>query len=159
MSDVTPKRRRTRTIFHYKIDEVVRPADRENYLALAGDPRMRNQDAHGWLLGQGYQISLSAVARHRRRFWAESGRLQSENRLTESLARMLGRPDAPDFAAAADVQFQHLVFRHLMNCDQRTAVDEETGLAESGRISSAELLRLTKLVKSCVDLTVARVRR
>ena len=49
MSGAIPKRRRTRTIFHYKIDEVLRSDDRENYLALIRHPFMRNEDAHGWL--------------------------------------------------------------------------------------------------------------
>ena len=159
MSGATPKRRRTRTIFHYKIDEVLRADDRDNYLALIRHPLMRNEDAHGWLMGRGYRVSLSAVARHRRRLCANDARQRAEDQQTEALARFLGGPGAPDFAAATDVQLQHLVFRHLLNCDQRIA-DEEDGFDhENGRIETSELLRLSRLVKSMIDLAAARARR
>ena len=159
MSGATSKRRRTRTIFHYKIDEVLRADDRENYLALIRHPVMRNEDAHGWLLGRGYHISLSAVARHRRRLIAGDAEHRSEAQKTQIFARAMAGPNGPDFAAAGELQFQHLVFRHLMNFNERLA-DEEDGIAdEDTRVDASELLRLSKLVKSCVDMTVERVKR
>jgi hypothetical protein len=154
-----PRRRRTRTIFHYKVDETLRPGDRENYLALIRHPLMRNEDAHAWLLGRGYRLSLSAVARHRRRLTAGDAEHHAEARKTEIFARAMADPDAPDMAAGGEALLQHLVFRHLMNFDARMA-NEEDGIGdENDLINATELLRLSQLVKSVVDLTAARVRR
>jgi len=139
-----PRRRRERTVFHYKVDELLRADDRDPYLTLLGDPRTRNEDAHRWLTHRGYILSLSAVARHRRRLLKSQGEQRAEIERAEMFARAARSAEAPDFAAGAKMQLQHLVFQHLMELD------------EHAQIGSEELLRLSKLVGECVKMEAQR---
>src|SRR5215218_2421780 len=108
-----PRRRRPRTAFHYKVDEDLRPADREPYLALLHDPRTRIDDARRWLLDRGYTPSRSAVSRHRRRLLAAEAEQRAA--VTRALAVAdLAKSPAPDFAAAAEAYWKHLVFTRLL---------------------------------------------
>src|SRR5688572_18864019 len=142
-----PRRRRERTVFHYKVDEVLRDEDRDAYLALLRDPRTRNEDAHRWLTDRGYALSLSAVARHRRRFLSSDSENQAALQRAEMFARLAGGPGAPDFAAGARVQLQHLVFQHLLELDEQVKID------------SGELLQLSKLVAECVKMDAPPAKR
>src|SRR5687768_13891803 len=102
--------RRKRTIFHYKLDAILRPEDRQAYLDLARAPRTRNEDAHAWLLQRGYALSLSAVARHRRRLIAGDAEYRNALQKTLIFAQVAGSPGAAaDFTAAARFQLQQLV--------------------------------------------------
>src|SRR5687767_13464658 len=121
-----PRRRRPRTVFHYKVDEELRPADREPYLALLHDPRTRIDDARRWLLERGYSPSRSAVARHRRRLLAAEAEQRAGITRALAVARIAGSPDAPDFAAASEAYWKHLVFTRLLEAGQ-PRYDEDGG--------------------------------
>src|SRR3954465_2144798 len=95
------RRRRPRAVFHYKVDEDLRPGDREAYLALLHDPRTRIEDAHRWLTEHGYVLSRSAAARHRRRLLAGEAERDTALRHSLSFARLAGSPGAPDFTAGS----------------------------------------------------------
>src|SRR4051794_17014602 len=102
-----PRKRRPRCNFHYKVDETLRPEHRENYLALVRSHHMRVDDAHAWLLAQGYHLSRSAVARHRRRLLGAHAEHEAALERAERFARVASRPDAPDFAAGNRLQLQY----------------------------------------------------
>jgi hypothetical protein len=161
--DANPPRKRTRTIFHYKIEELLREQDREAYLALIVDPQTTNLSAHAWLRERGSALSLSAVARHRRRRIASAAEERREMQRTMALAEYLAGPDAPDFARAAQYQFQHMVFHLLRVADADMARRDESPPADNDidinrRKDAEELTRLCKLVQACVNLTVTQVR-
>lgn len=161
MSDIAPRRRRPRTVFHYKVDEDLAPADRQPYLALLRDPRTRIEDAHRWLLERGYAASRSAVARHRRRVLAGEAEHQAGMARALAFARLAGSPDAPDFAAGAERYWQHLVFERLRTCGAAPAGESggpgPAGAAPASAPTPAELLELGKLVVQCIELTRRRL--
>src|SRR5687768_4266119 len=109
MSDDRP-RRRQRTVFHYKVEVQLKSVHREAYLAVLRDPRTRNEDAHRWLTDRGYTLSLSEVARHRRRLLTREAEHRAQVEHAALFARLAGSPDAPDFASGARVYLQHLAF-------------------------------------------------
>lgn len=166
-------KRRVRTVFHYKIDEVLCAEDREAYRTLALDPRTTNQSAHAWLTQRGYTtLSLSAVARHRRRLVAAEHQRQGDLDRIRAFASIGSKPgEAPDFAHAAEYQLQAMVFDHLMRLGEqaeRYEAAREAAFAADGDppareapaenpVTSAELLRVCKLVAQCVNLTAARL--
>src|SRR5688572_11533694 len=82
MSPPTPRPRRPRTVFHYKIDHLLAPPDAAKYESLLLDPRTTIDAAHAWLTARGCALSRSAVARHRRRFLAR--RESARQKLAES---------------------------------------------------------------------------
>src|SRR6476469_4680973 len=94
-----PRKRRPRCNFHFKIDETVRAEHRAIYLALVRSPHMRVDDAHAWLLAQGYDVSRSAVARHRRHLLAGDAEHELALRREAQFARVMTGSDAPDFVA------------------------------------------------------------
>jgi hypothetical protein len=154
MSD-TPRKRRPRCNFHYKIDETLRPEDRQNYLALVRCPAMRVDDAHAWLLGRGYAVSRSAVARHRRRLLSTDVEHDQALERAEMFARMATGPGAPDFAAGNRLQLQYVVFQYLKKFHDPTPGDIDDGRDvpdEIRLISPEELLTLSKVVAQCVEL-------
>ena len=54
---------------HFKIDLVLKPADREAYDEVLRQPATTVDTAHAWLRERGYvNVSRSAVARHKRLF-------------------------------------------------------------------------------------------
>jgi hypothetical protein len=157
----SPRRpRRPRCNFHFKIDEMLRPEHRENYLALVRSPHMRVDDAHAWLLAQGYQLSRSAVARHRRRLLLADGADGLDLRRAAEFARVmsgggLGAPPAADFVAGAHVRFQQLVFDRLVDLQTPTEKDRREGRVtddDTRVIPAKELLEFAKLVAQCVEL-------
>src|SRR3954465_7285771 len=100
-------RRRERSVFHYKVDELLRPEHRDVYLAMVRHPATRLDDAHAWLLARGYQLSRSAVTRHRRRLLARDADHDQDLARATAFARAAGGTDAPDFAAGMQLQLQH----------------------------------------------------
>jgi hypothetical protein len=154
-------------VFHYKVDQDLRPDDRGPYLALLHEPRTRIDDALAWLAARGYVLSRSAVARHRRRLLAAEQRQAKARDRALMFARMAGSVNAPDFTAGAVVQLQHLVLEHLIRLTEPTPTsqpgredDASGGDANSaGReLTTAEYLALSKLVAQCVKVDVARER-
>lgn len=154
-----PQCRRPRTVFHYKVDEDLRPDDREAYLALLRDARTRIDDAHRWLLARGYALSRSAVARHRRRLLSAEADRRADLDRALAFARLAGAPDAPDFAAGSVLQLQHLVFQRLLDAgDPEVARDDDDDdepdrPPQPPRLTPADLLTLSKLVAQCLELT------
>lgn len=148
--------RRTRTVFHYKVEEELRAEDREAYLALILAARTTNESAHAWLLERGYSLSLSAVARHRRRHIAANRTRQAEIQGMELFARCSGN----DMAAGIEAYFQHLVFEHLIRLGRSTPSpfddDADDAANDDSRLNATELLRLSKLVASAVDMAAKR---
>jgi hypothetical protein len=155
-SSPSPRRtRRPRCNFHFKIDETLRPEHRENYLALVRSPQMRVDDAHAWLLAQGYQLSRSAVARHRRRLLLADAERDLELRRAAQFARVTTGPYAADLLSGAHVRLQQLVFDRLVDLQTPTDEDRREGrVTEDGTrvIPAKELLEFAKLVAQCVEL-------
>jgi hypothetical protein len=158
----SPRRRRPRAVFHYKVDELLAPADRPAYLALLHDPRTRIDDAHAWLTARGYALSRSAVARHRRRLLAGAAEQHAAERKALAFARFASAGGGADFAAGTLLQFQHMVFQrvleaggagHLLREDQEHSAANGDASPEPERIDSTELLRLSKLVCQCIDMS------
>jgi hypothetical protein len=150
-----PKRRRPRCNFHFKVDETLRAEDRENYRALVRCPHMRIDDAHAWLRAQGYAVSRSAVARHRRQVLATDAANDLELRRAAQFARITSGDRAPDFISGARVRLQQIVFERLLDLQTPTDEDRREGrVNEEGTrvISPAELLAFAKLVSHCVKL-------
>jgi hypothetical protein len=154
------RRRRPRAVFHYKVDEVLTPGDRPAYLALLHDPRTRIDDAHRWLTEHGYALSRSAVARHRRRLLAGEAERQAAERKALAFARFAAAGGGADFAAGTLVQFQQIVFErvleaggdgHLVRGGRAESSDDSA--AGPARLDSSELLRLSKLVCQCIDMS------
>jgi hypothetical protein len=151
-----PRRRRPRCNFHFKVDETLRPEHRENYLALVRSPQMRVDDAHAWLRAQGYELSRSAVARHRRHQLLSDAERDLELRRAAQFARVTSRgPLAADHIAGARVRLQQIVFERLVDLQAPTDADRREGrVGEDGMrvIPAKELLAFAKLVAQCVEL-------
>jgi hypothetical protein len=150
-----PRRRRTRCNYHFKIDEMLKAEHRANYLALAGSPHMRVDDAHAWLVAQGYHVSRSAVARHRRHLLLADAEHERALRAETRFARLMTGPDAPDFVAGAHVRLQQIVFNRLVNLQTPTDADYREGRVSKGgkrKIPADELLAFAKLVAQCLEL-------
>ena len=143
-------------MFHYKVDELLKPDDRESYRAVARDPRTTNESARAWLLDRGYTPSLSAVARHRRRLIAADRQHQADLDRVRVFARITGT-ESMDFAQAAEFKFQQMVFEYLMRLSARDEAAAESDADPDEAAKAAELLRLGKLVAQCVDLATARM--
>jgi hypothetical protein len=160
MSNPTPivHRRRERRVFHYKVDETLRPEHRDVYLAMIRHPATRLDDAHAWLLARGYQLSRSAVARHRRRLLARDAEHEQDLDRAVAYAKVAGGKDAPDFAAGMELQLQHLVFQHLMELDRRLPGREDDEDEVREPMDTAELLRLSKLVAQVVETAAKQIR-
>ena len=115
------QKRRPRTVFHYKVDHLLSPADAAAYADLLLDPRTRVDDAHAWLIARGYALSRSAVARHRRRFLA--ARAAAREKAAEAdllLKRVLlaAKEAGPEgFAAACLGGHQLALFNFLMKLE------------------------------------------
>lgn len=149
------RKRRPRCNFHFKIDETLKPADRENYLALVRSPHMRVDDAHAWLLAQGYDVSRSAVARHRRHLLLGDAEHELALRREAQFVRLTTGPHAPDFVAGARVRIQQIVFERLVDLQTPTDEDVREGrVTDDGTrvIPPKELLAFAKLVAQCVEL-------
>lgn len=102
--------RRPRRNRHFRIDEELKPADREAYLAYLREPRTTNKSAHAWLVERGYAtFSESAVARHMRHYLEGT----QGQRLSEQFAlRYL------DLAQKGQVSPDHFLRASLLCADQ-----------------------------------------
>ena len=153
-----PRQRRERCAFHYKVDELLTVADREAYTQLLREPRTTIDGAHTWLGQRGYVLSRSAVARHRRRLLTADAERAAERELAKELGRLAGTPNAPDFAAGAAMQWQHVVFQRLMAAGE--CIDAEYNGASREKPpmpTPAELILLGKLVEQSIELTRRRM--
>ena len=75
---IVAKGRRPRVNRHFRIDDELRPDDREGYLAFLREPGNTIDLSRDWLAEHGYRdVSRSAVARHRRHY-LESFRRREE---------------------------------------------------------------------------------
>jgi hypothetical protein len=150
-------------VFHYKVDELLAPADRPAYLALLHDPQTRIDDAHAWLAARGYTLSRSAVARHRRRLLAGEAEQHAAERKALAFARFAAAGGAADFAAGTLLQFQHMVFQRVLEAGgagpgffrdgQEDSAASGGASREPERPDTSELLRLSKLVCQCIDMS------
>jgi hypothetical protein len=150
-----PRKRRPRCNFHFRVDETLRAEHRAIYLALVRSPHMRLGDAHAWLLAQGYSLSRSAVARHRRRLLLADAERDLELRRAAEYARVATGPLAPDLISGARVRIQQIVFERLLDLQTPTDEDRREGrvTADGTRvIPPKELLEFAKLLAECVEL-------
>jgi hypothetical protein len=151
----SPRQRRPRCNFHYKIDETLRDEDRDDYRALVRSPQMRIDDAHAWLLARGYQVSRSAVARHRRRLLAGDVDHRRAIDRAEALAHIVRQLGIKDVSTLNRIEFQMTVLQHLKRVRRLSRADDrelrEKGRCR-GRIASSELLALSKLVQQCMEM-------
>ena len=164
MSPTSPtiRRRRERVAFHYKVDELLTPADLTAYLSLIEHPRTRVDDAHAWLTARGYALSRSAVARHRCR---HLNRL-AESRRTIDAARAVGEAvaagasggtDAVSFDDAAGVYLAYLLFDRLLSIDKDSPPPPKEMLLYAQAISQNIRSRLD--ANSLADLRERATRR
>jgi hypothetical protein len=121
-----PKPRRPRVNRHYKIDNDLRFDDRGPYVAHLRDPRTTIDLAHAWLADHGF--SRSAVARHRRHYLERREREEASLRQAQAFARFAASGGAPDFAAGALLQAEHLLFERVWEMKARAeAVADSPG--------------------------------
>lgn len=122
-------RRRPRRNHHFRVDDELKSADREPYLAYLREPRATNKSAHAWLAARGYTFSESAVARHMRHVLEGTG----EQLLGEQLAvRVLGLAQsgqAPEetFLRASLFRADQLLFEAVMELrfDEREVTPQQ----------------------------------
>jgi hypothetical protein len=146
--------RRPRRNRHYRIDDELKPADLEAYLAYLREPRTTNTSAHAWLVARGYvNISESAVARHKRFYlerFAEEAAALERARHWAILAR-----DAPraggDLVAGAVTLSEAMLLRELFACGSDPVSDEDLerfGQLVSRMVNTRAALTKTELSKA-----------
>jgi hypothetical protein len=117
----TPRPRRPRTVFHYKVDHLLSPADAAAYADLLLQPLTTIDTAHAWLNARGYALSRSAVARHRRRFLARREAARARAAESDAVLKkvlLAAREAGPEgFAAACLGGSQLALFNFLMEIE------------------------------------------
>ncbi|CAA9412841.1 MAG: hypothetical protein AVDCRST_MAG64-2414 [uncultured Phycisphaerae bacterium] len=98
----------------FKVDVLLKAADRPAYDAVLSDPRTTGTSAWAWLKGRGYRVGLTAVLNHKRQFDRDHEQLRHAARAAAayaSAADSLGGPEA--FGAAALTKINELAMAHL----------------------------------------------
>ena len=117
----SPRRRRPRTVFHYKVDHLLSPADAAAYAELLLQPLTTIDAAHAWLTRRGYACSRSAVARHRRRFLASREAARAKAAESDAVLKrvlLAAREAGPEgFAAGCLGGSQLALFNFLMEIE------------------------------------------
>jgi ADP-ribose pyrophosphatase YjhB (NUDIX family) len=133
------RKRRERCALHFKIEELLSVGELAEYETLIEAAGTTNKQAWEWLKSKGHVVSLSAVARHRRRFL--SARKSGAEAAMAARAFMAGIGEfSPGLLARAMVARTGLeVFMKLMRA-------EEVGLVEY-----RDLAEIAKAVRELVS--------
>jgi hypothetical protein len=96
-----------------KVDEVLKPEDREPYAAFCRAPGTTNRTAQQWLLARGYRVSYGAVHRHRRRTTRQIMEVRRSAELAVELGRIARAAGSAVIGDAALTRFEQVVMEQL----------------------------------------------
>ena len=123
---------------HYKLDSLLSDEDRPEYEALLRRPAVEVDEALAWLEGRGYEISRSAVHRHKRSFEETLMEVRRSAEMAASFAAVAKESGVEGMSEAALLRFSQLSMEHLMQIES------------GGDMEAGELLKLSMAIRQQV---------
>src|SRR5687767_10669509 len=122
---IRPRRRLPYGRGECKIDLILKEEDRAPYRALVNDPRQRQPDLLAWLRARGYEIGMSAVAHHRRKFRKIAARVQESGCMAMAFADLARDFGEGKMAEATIARSEQLLLQQFMGMAERQNLSGE----------------------------------